>query len=222
MTLPRLCFLSYRAIREFAAPVLADYADRARIEVVDGSFDQALAIAHDRVARGTVDAFVSAGANAALLRRHLSVPVATIPLGGFDILQALIRARQHTRRVGIVMYGQIIPELEAVKGLLNIGIEQHAYTTELRLTYGLQDPVTGEPDPSAFLRLYRDARQVEATHCYVGRRWQDVIGMYPPPAQVISHRMRMNTFLGKWLQYLAEGGHGVATLRATAAETRAA
>ncbi|WP_036135673.1 DUF1249 domain-containing protein [Luteimonas mephitis] len=101
-------------------------------------------------------------------------------------------------------------------------IEQHAYTTELRLTYGLQDPVTGEPDPSAFLRLYRDARQVEATHCYVGRRWQDVIGMYPPPAQVISHRMRMNTFLGKWLQYLAEGGHGVATLRATAAETRVA
>ncbi len=101
-------------------------------------------------------------------------------------------------------------------------IEQHAYTTELRLTYGLQDPVTGEPDPSAFLRLYRDARQVEATHCYVGRRWQDVIGMYPPPAEVIGHRMRMNTFLGKWLQYLAEGGHGVATLRAVAAETEAA
>lgn len=91
-------------------------------------------------------------------------------------------------------------------------IEQHAYTTELRLTYGLQDPLTGEPDPSAFLRLYRDARQVEATHCYVGRRWQDVIGMYPPPAEVLDHRMRMNTFLGKWLQYLAERGHGVATL----------
>ena len=101
-------------------------------------------------------------------------------------------------------------------------IEQHAYTTELRLTYGLQDPVTGEPDPSAFLRLYRDARQVEATHCYVGRRWQDVIGMYPPPAEVVGHRMRMNTFLGKWLQYLAEGGHGVATLRPVAAETEAA
>ena len=92
-------------------------------------------------------------------------------------------------------------------------IEQHAYTVELRLSYTLRDPVTGEPDPSAHLRLYRDARQVEATHCYVGRRWQDVIGMYPPPAEVISHRLRMNTFLGKWLQYLAEQGHGVATLR---------
>ncbi len=92
-------------------------------------------------------------------------------------------------------------------------IAQHPYTTELRMTYALRDPVTGEPDPSAFLRLYRDARQVEATHCYVGRRWQDVIGMYPPPRKVLDHRMRMNTFLGKWLHYLAERGHGVAMLK---------
>ncbi|RPE81678.1 DUF1249 domain-containing protein [Vulcaniibacterium tengchongense] len=92
-------------------------------------------------------------------------------------------------------------------------LEQHRYTTELRLTYALRDPLTGEPDPSAYLRLYHDARQLEATHCYVGRRWQDVIGMYPPPARVVGHRLRMNTFLGKWLEYLAERGHGVATLR---------
>ena len=91
-------------------------------------------------------------------------------------------------------------------------LRQHRYTTELRLTYALRDPVTGEPDPSAFLRLYQDARQVEATHCYVGRRWQDVLGMFPPPAELLDHRLRMNTFLGKWLHYLAEQGHGVATL----------
>ena len=97
-------------------------------------------------------------------------------------------------------------------------LHQHAYTTELRLTYTLRDPLTGEPDPSAYLRLYRDAKQLEATHCYVGRRWQDVIGMYPPPAEVLDHRMRMNTFLGKWVQYLAEQGHGVATLRTLPAE----
>ncbi|ALN58223.1 hypothetical protein GLE_2875 [Lysobacter enzymogenes] len=92
-------------------------------------------------------------------------------------------------------------------------LEQHRYTTELRLTYAMQDPLTGEPDPSAYVRLYHDAHQVEATHCYVGRRWQDAIGMYPPPAQVLGHRMRMNTFLGKWLEYLAERGHGMTRLR---------
>jgi uncharacterized protein len=94
-------------------------------------------------------------------------------------------------------------------------LERHTYTVELRMTYGLVDPQTGLHDPSANLRLYNDARQVEATHCYAGRRWQDVIGMFPPPEQILDHRLRMNTFLGKWLQYLAEQGHGVATLHAS-------
>ena len=91
-------------------------------------------------------------------------------------------------------------------------IEQHRFTTELRLTYDVRDPLTGERDPSAHVRFYRDARQAEATHCYLGRRWQDVMGLYPPPAELMDHRMRMNTFLSKWLDYLAGQGHGVASL----------
>lgn len=91
-------------------------------------------------------------------------------------------------------------------------LEQHRYTSELRMTYSVVDAVTGAPDPSAFVRLYRDAHQAEATHCHVGRRWQDAIGMYPPSDTLIRHRLRMNTFLGKWLDYLAEQGHGVARL----------
>jgi transcriptional regulator, propionate catabolism operon regulatory protein len=127
--LQRLCFLSYRQIREFAMPVVAEYAGRAQIEVVDGTFGGALAIAQDRVERGVVDAFVSAGSNASILRAGLRAPVATIQLGGFDLLQALIKARRIAGRVGVVMYGQTIPELEAVKDLLNIEISQHAYQT---------------------------------------------------------------------------------------------
>lgn len=91
-------------------------------------------------------------------------------------------------------------------------IERHAYTLELRLTYGLRDPVTGEPDPSAFVRYYRDARLVEVTHCYVGRRWQDVLGMHPSAATLLGHRLRMNSFLSKWLQFLAEQGHSAFSL----------
>ena len=99
-------------------------------------------------------------------------------------------------------------------------IEQHRYTTELRLTYAMQDPLTGQPDPSAYLRLYHDTSQLEATHCYIGRRWQDVMGLYPPPAELLGHRLRINTFLGKWLEYLVERGHGDATLAPLARNLR--
>ncbi len=126
---PRLVFLSYRHIRQFAMPAVAEYQDRADIEVVDTAVDEVLPLARDRLARGLVDAFISAGANASTLRHGLQVPVATIQLTGFDLLQSLIQARRIADRVGIVMYGQTIPELEAVKGLLNIEIRQYAYQT---------------------------------------------------------------------------------------------
>src|SRR3546814_19274835 len=52
-------------------------------------------------------------------------------------------------------------------------IEQHAYTTELRQTYALRDPVTGEPAPPALQRRYRPAQPVETTNCTASRRRQD-------------------------------------------------
>lgn len=97
-------------------------------------------------------------------------------------------------------------------------LERHAYTVELRLTYGLRDPVTGEPDPSAYVRYYRDAQLVEATHCYVGRRWQDVLGLHPSAETLLGHRLRMNAFLNKWLQFLGDQGHSRFTLRAVDAQ----
>jgi uncharacterized protein YqiB (DUF1249 family) len=92
-------------------------------------------------------------------------------------------------------------------------LERHPYTLELRLTYALRDPHTGNPDPSAYLRCYQDARMAEVTHCYVGRRWQDVLGLDADARTVIGHRLRMNAFLSKWLEYLAEQGHSPFTLK---------
>ncbi len=95
-------------------------------------------------------------------------------------------------------------------------IERHPYTLEIYLTYNLLDPATGQPDPSAYLRFYRDAQMVEVTHCYVGRRWQDVLGLNADTRTIIGHRLRMNAFLSKWLEYLAEQGHSRFTLKASA------
>ncbi len=95
-------------------------------------------------------------------------------------------------------------------------VERHPYTVELYLTYELQDPLTGQPDPSAYLRCYRDAKMAEVTHCYVGSRWQDVLGLDADARTVIGHRLRMNAFLSKWLEYLAEQGHSHFTLMPTA------
>lgn len=102
-------------------------------------------------------------------------------------------------------------------------IELHPYTIELRLSYPqLHDDPSGQPDPSAYVRHYRDARQAEVTHCYVGRRWQDAIGLHPPLTTLIDHRMRMNVFFSKWLEYLGEQGHSRTTLKTAAQQALSA
>ncbi len=91
-------------------------------------------------------------------------------------------------------------------------VQRHAWMVEMRMSYALRDPETGLPDPSAHVRYYLDSRQAEVTHCYVGRRWQDVLGLAPPAKAVLAHRLRMNAFLNKWLDYLAQQGHAPGTL----------
>ena len=126
---PRICFLAYRHIAVFAAPVVAEYADRADIEVVEGAFEVALTQARKRIHAGLVDVFVSAGSNAAILRNNLQAPIAIIQLDGFSLLQALLKARSRSNRVGVVMYGHTITELDDIKDILKLEIVQYAYQT---------------------------------------------------------------------------------------------
>jgi propionate catabolism operon transcriptional regulator len=126
---PRICFLGYRHMTLFAAPIVAEYANRADIEVVEGAFEVALSHAHERIQSGSVDVFISAGSNGAILRKNLQVPVAIIQLDGFSLMQALLKARRKSTRVGIVMYGRTIPELDEIKEILKLDITQYAYDT---------------------------------------------------------------------------------------------
>jgi uncharacterized protein YqiB (DUF1249 family) len=101
-------------------------------------------------------------------------------------------------------------------------VERHPYTLDLRLSYCMIDHDTGHPAPSAWLRMYRDAHVAEATHCHADRRLQRVIGPLPPAKTVFDQRMRMATFLNRWLEYLAEQGHSRGTLAAGAEATACA
>ena len=94
--------------------------------------------------------------------------------------------------------------------------ERHPYTIEIGLSYELLDEATGQPAPSAQLRMYLDAHTTEALHCQPGRQLWQVLGPFAPGRNVLQHRLRMNSFLNRWLEYLAEQGHSIGTLeRAT-------
>lgn len=123
----RLCLVSYTSLSRLARTVLHEFAGRAEIEVFDETFGSALEVACARERLGVVDAFVSAGGNAAILRGGVKSPVASIVIGGFDLLLALIKASRHSRRIGVVTYGRTVPDLDSVKSVLNLDVEQRSY-----------------------------------------------------------------------------------------------
>lgn len=85
--------------------------------------------------------------------------------------------------------------------------EQHAYTLDLEMTYGFLDAQTGMRAPSAQLRIYTDAKLAEVLHCHPGRQLWQILGPFPPARSVLQYRLRMNSFLSRWLEYLGEQGH---------------
>lgn len=86
-------------------------------------------------------------------------------------------------------------------------IERAPYTLEMKISYALINDRSGNPDPSAHVRFYFDARVAEVTACHEGSRIEDVLGRDAAAEHVIRHRLRMNSFLSKWLAYLEQSGH---------------
>jgi len=93
--------------------------------------------------------------------------------------------------------------------------EHHRYTIDLGLTYVFVDGETGQPTPSARLRMYRDAHVAEVLDCRIDGRFAREFGVPPPARSVFQRRVRMNSFLNRWLEYLASQGHSIGTLEPT-------
>ncbi|MEO7062390.1 MAG: DUF1249 domain-containing protein [Dokdonella sp.] len=91
-------------------------------------------------------------------------------------------------------------------------LERHRYTLDLHLTYCFIDTETGESAPSAQLRMYNDAHMAEVMACHADRRLTRAIGPLQPSRSVLQQRVRMSSFLNRWLEYLAEQGHSIGTL----------
>lgn len=113
----------------FLPDVIPDYAARGEIRVINKIFEDGVRAAQELWNAGEADVFIAAGASGAFLKGRIEAPVVQIKVSGFDILHALRKAREVSGRIAIFSYQAIRVELEEVKELLNLEIEQCSYTT---------------------------------------------------------------------------------------------
>jgi uncharacterized protein len=90
-------------------------------------------------------------------------------------------------------------------------LRREPYTTTLRLTYWFQEAGGGAmPDPDLVLRIYHDARLVEAVSSGDAHRHAKLRELARSGSSAeLDRRWRINMMLNKWLDYLFEVGHSL-------------
>ena len=89
-------------------------------------------------------------------------------------------------------------------------IRREPYTTTLRLTYLFDVDGQQVPDPDLILRIYHDARLVEAVAGRDRHRHHKLREWAGNCSAELDRRWRINMMLNKWLDYLFDVGHSFA------------
>lgn len=87
-------------------------------------------------------------------------------------------------------------------------LSREPYTTTLKLTYWFEDAAKElVPDPDLTVRIYHDARLVEAAAARDTHRHHLLRQLAQAHSEELDRRWRHNIMLNKWLDYLLETGH---------------
>ena len=103
-----------------------------------------------------------------------------------------------------------IAALSQVPGDCDLHLEllhQSAYTTTMRLTYLFQEHGIEIADPDVQVRVYHDARLVEAMVCTTWHRHSVLQRIAANTGHELSTRWARNMMLNKWLEYCSDCGH---------------
>lgn len=125
---PTIAVMSYRWLTSLIRSIEDRYRETVNLVIVDTILENVLPEALKMEESGHVDVFVSAGANARLLSRHLKSPLLEIQVTGFDILLALKKAREYSEKIAVITYQSKIPCLEEVTEMLTFNVEEVTYT----------------------------------------------------------------------------------------------
>ena len=127
---PVIWTVSVSRLSELFRDITLEYDGLATIEPIHLGFDEAARHIRERMASERCDAVIAAGSNAAYLKGRLSVPVVVAKASGYDMMQALARARRVSNQIGVITYQDPMPELAEFSATFGFQIAQRTYATE--------------------------------------------------------------------------------------------
>lgn len=127
---PIIWTVSISRLFDLFRDIMVEYDASADIEPIHLGFEEAAQVLRERLQTERCDAVIAAGSNGAYLKNRLPIPVVIAKASGFDVMQALARARKVSRQIAIVTYQETMPELAEFKATFGFQVEQRTYVTE--------------------------------------------------------------------------------------------
>jgi propionate catabolism operon transcriptional regulator len=127
---PVIWTVSVSRLSDLFRDITLEYDHLATIEPINLGFDEAARHIRERMATERCDVVIAAGSNAAYLKGRVSAKVVIAKASGFDMMQALARARRVSDRIGVITYQARHPELAEFSATFGAGIAQRTYVTE--------------------------------------------------------------------------------------------
>jgi propionate catabolism operon transcriptional regulator len=127
---PVIWTVSVSRLSDLFRDITLEYDHLAAIEPIHLGFDEAARHIRERMATERCDVVIAAGSNAAYLKGRVSAPVVVAKASGFDVMQALARARRVSERIGVITYQAPLPELAEFSATFGLSIAQRTYVTE--------------------------------------------------------------------------------------------
>jgi propionate catabolism operon transcriptional regulator len=127
---PVIWTVSVSRLSDLFRDITLEYDHVASIEPVNLGFDEAARHIRERMATERCDVVIAAGSNAAYLKGRVSAPVVIAKASGFDVMQALARARRVSDRIGVITYQEQLPQLTEFATTFGLDVAQRTYVTE--------------------------------------------------------------------------------------------
>ncbi len=127
---PVIWTVSVSRLSDLFRDITLEYDHLATIEPIHLGFDEAARHIRERMAKERCDVVIAAGSNAAYLKGRVAAPVVVAKASGFDVMQALARARRVAAEIAVITYQDTLPQLAEFSATFGLSIAQRTYATE--------------------------------------------------------------------------------------------
>lgn len=122
------CVSRYQLADNFAQ-ILPEYINRANFDIIGAHSDEAFLDVKRKLRHEQCDVIISAGATAAYLKGCLDIPVIAVRIGGYDIMNSLIKARRIADKIGVVLHRTASASMQEFATSFSLPVEFRYYNT---------------------------------------------------------------------------------------------